>query len=143
MVKTDRKSEWTILFFPILLILLRSLSVSNAQQDISQNIPSEIENNNQEYRSALSKAQSVAQSMLEEKSQTPQINERFSAANLIGGFIFSGIGFIAFTYGKKMSNFKSMALGFALLIYPYFISSTVIMYIVGLLLCFVLYVFKD
>ena len=133
-----------IIFFLTLLIILQGiLHISNAQQDISQSIPSEIQSNHQEYSSTLSKAQSIVQSMLEEKSQTPQQNERFSTANLIGGFIFSGIGFIAFTYGKKTSNLKSMALGLALFIYPYFISSTVVMYIVGVLLCVGLYVFKE
>jgi hypothetical protein len=55
----------------------------------------------------------------------------FSTANLIGGFIFGSIGFIAFMYGKRMSLWGPMFLGLALMVYPYFVSNDVILWIAG------------
>src|SRR5882762_8773209 len=56
----------------------------------------------------------------------------FSAANLIGGFVFGSIGFIAFVYGKRMNLWKPMFLGIALMVYPYFISDDKIMIVLGI-----------
>jgi hypothetical protein len=54
-----------------------------------------------------------------------------SAANLIGGFVFGSIGFVAFIYGKRMNLWKPMLLGIALMIYPYFISNDAVMIAIG------------
>jgi len=56
----------------------------------------------------------------------------FSAANLIGGFVFGSIGFVAFVYGKRMNLWKPMLLGIALMVYPYFISDDKIMIVIGI-----------
>jgi hypothetical protein len=56
----------------------------------------------------------------------------FSAANLIGGTIFGAIGFVAFMYGKRMSLWKPMLIGIALMVYPYFINDDKIMIVLGL-----------
>jgi len=55
-----------------------------------------------------------------------------SSANLIGGFIFCSIGFVAFIYGKRMDLWKPMFCGIALMVFPYFIANTAIMYAFGL-----------
>jgi hypothetical protein len=55
----------------------------------------------------------------------------FSAANLIGGFVFGSIGFVAFIYGKRMNLWKPMFLGIALMVYPYFISDDLLMIAIG------------
>ena len=55
----------------------------------------------------------------------------FSTANLIGGLVFGSIGFVAFAYGKRMNLWKLMFLGLALMIYPYFVSSDVILWVAG------------
>ena len=55
----------------------------------------------------------------------------FSAANLIGGFVFGSIGFVAFIYGKRMNLWKPMFLGIALMVYPYFISNDLAMIAIG------------
>lgn len=47
-----------------------------------------------------------------------------SGPNLLAGLLFSSIGFVGFVYGKKMSAWKPMFLGIALMAYPYFIEST-------------------
>jgi hypothetical protein len=54
-----------------------------------------------------------------------------SAANLIGGFVFGSIGFVAFIYGKRMNLWKPMFLGIGLMIYPYFVSNDAAMIIIG------------
>ena len=54
-----------------------------------------------------------------------------SAANLIGNLLFSSIGFIGFIYGKRMNLWKLMLCGLALMVYPYFIGNTVMMYAIG------------
>jgi hypothetical protein len=54
-----------------------------------------------------------------------------SAANLIGGFVFGSIGFVAFVYGKRMNLWKPMFLGIALMVYPYFVSNDLLMIAIG------------
>ena len=54
-----------------------------------------------------------------------------SAANLIGGFVFGSIGFVAFIYGKRMNLWKPMFLGIALMVYPYFVSNDAVMIAIG------------
>ena len=53
------------------------------------------------------------------------------------------IGFVAFAYGKKMTLWKPMVIGVALMAYPYFISQPWILYAVGCVLCLGLYVFRE
>ena len=54
-----------------------------------------------------------------------------SAANLIGNLLFSSVGFVGFIYGKRMDFWKVMFCGLGLMIYPYFIADTVMMYAIG------------
>ncbi|MDD5655811.1 MAG: hypothetical protein PHF00_00955 [Elusimicrobia bacterium] len=54
-----------------------------------------------------------------------------SLANIVGGLIFSGAGFVAFTYGRRQGRFRLMVLGGALMVYPYFVSSPLVLYLVG------------
>lgn len=65
------------------------------------------------------------------------------AAYLIGSLLFSGIGFVAFVFGKKQARPKAMILGLILLAYPYFITDTAAMYAVGIVVTVCLFVFKD
>lgn len=67
----------------------------------------------------------------------------FSAANLIGGVIFGSIGFIAFTYGKRMNLWKPMLLGIGLMIYPYFVTSDAIIYGIGIAASSALFFLRD
>ena len=66
-----------------------------------------------------------------------------SAANLIGGFVFGSIGFVAFIYGKRMNLWKPMFLGIGLMIYPYFISNDVVMYVIGIFGSTALFFLRD
>ena len=67
----------------------------------------------------------------------------FSAANLIGGFVFGSIGFVAFVYGKRMNLWKPMLLGIALMVYPYFVSNDAAMLIIGIVGSSALFFFRD
>ena len=67
----------------------------------------------------------------------------FSAANLIGGFVFGSIGFVAFIYGKRMNLWKPMLLGIGLMVYPYFINDDKIMLVIGLVASTALFFFRD
>lgn len=58
-----------------------------------------------------------------------------SLAYLIGSIVFGIVGFIAYRKGKKTSNRHLFWLGVALSIYPYFVSSTWLMYLIGTALC--------
>ena len=42
-----------------------------------------------------------------------------------------------------MSKFKPMGLGIALMVYPYFVQSTVLLYVIGAALSAALFVFRD
>lgn len=56
---------------------------------------------------------------------------RISAANIIGNLLFSGIGYVAYSYGKKMDRTKVMIQGGVLMAYSYVVSDTFWMYVVG------------
>ena len=73
----------------------------------------------------------------------PQGGSQFSFWNIVGSLIFGGIGFYAFIYGKKNSLWKPMVIGIILMIYPYFISSTLLIYIVGIALTAALFYWRD
>ena len=57
----------------------------------------------------------------------PQI----SGANLLAGLVFSSIGFVGFIFGKRLSLWKPMFIGIALMAYPYFIENTLALCAIG------------
>lgn len=71
------------------------------------------------------------------------ISAMLEPANLIGGVIFSGIGFVAFVYGKKMGLLKPALLGVALMIYPYFVTDWRVLYAVGVALTVLLWFWRE
>lgn len=73
----------------------------------------------------------------------PGLIAGFSIWGLVISFLFSGIGFIAFMYGKKNTEFKPMLIGIALMIYPYFLRSTLTLTLVGIALTAALYFFRE
>ena len=58
-----------------------------------------------------------------------------SAAYLIGVVVFGIVGFAAYRYGKKMSLPATKWIGIVLMLYPYAVSATWLMYVVGAGLC--------
>lgn len=63
-------------------------------------------------------------------------------AYLIGVILFSIIGFAAYRYGKKAEIASVKWIGVALMLYPYAVSDTWLMYAVGIALCGGLYWFR-
>ena len=63
-------------------------------------------------------------------------------AYLLGVMLFSVIGFAAYRYGAKASFLTTKWLGIALMLYPYAISETWLLYLVGVGLCVSLYLFR-
>lgn len=59
-----------------------------------------------------------------------------STVYLIGVVIFGIAGYVAYRYGRKMSLQATKWLGIALMIYPYAVSATWALYVVGAGLCF-------
>jgi hypothetical protein len=66
-----------------------------------------------------------------------------SGPNLLAGLIFSSIGTVGFLYGKRMSAWKPMFLGIALMAYPYFIEDTITICAIGLAGSAALFWFRD
>jgi hypothetical protein len=54
---------------------------------------------------------------------------------VIGAIVFGLIGFIAFRIGRKTRQGRTLWLGVALMLYPYAISNTALLYAMGLALC--------
>ena len=70
-------------------------------------------------------------------------NGGFNWPNLIGGTLFGIIGFAAFMYGKKEKAFKPLTIGIILMVYPYFVPNTVLIYVIGIALSAALYFWRD
>ena len=66
-----------------------------------------------------------------------------STAVLLGGLIFSGVGFVALAYGKKQGLWKTAVIGVLLMGYPYFFGDVMFVYGIGLALTIALFIFKD
>jgi hypothetical protein len=66
-----------------------------------------------------------------------------SMSNLFAAILFGSIGFAAFIYGKKTMSWKAMVIGVALMVYPYFIGPTWLLYLIGAVLSASLFIFRD
>jgi hypothetical protein len=64
-------------------------------------------------------------------------------AYLFGVILFSLIGFAAYRYGKKNARPNMRWLGVALMVYPYVVADTWLLYAVGGGLCAGLYWFRE
>jgi hypothetical protein len=65
-----------------------------------------------------------------------------SPAYIFGAVLFGIIGFAAYRYGKKAESAATKWIGVALMLYPYAISETWLLYVVGAGLCVALYVYR-
>lgn len=64
-------------------------------------------------------------------------------AYLFGALLFGIIGWGAYRYGKKTSAPTIKWLGVGLMLYPYGVSQTWLLYLIGTGLCVCLYVFRE
>lgn len=58
-----------------------------------------------------------------------------SPAYIFGAIVFGIIGFAAYRYGKKSQRKTTKWLGVALMVYPYAVSETWLLYVAGTALC--------
>ena len=58
-----------------------------------------------------------------------------SPAYLIGMVVFSIAGYAAYRYGRKKQRPRTLWPGVALMFYPYVVSQTWLLYVVGVALC--------
>ena len=65
-----------------------------------------------------------------------------SEASLIWGVVFGAVGLAYFVYGKKQQIFVPLFCGIGLMAFPYFMSNTVLLVVVGLALSVVPYFFR-
>lgn len=64
-------------------------------------------------------------------------------ANLFALVIFSVTGFAVFRWASKQAYWRAAGSGVALMVYPYFVDRTWLLYTIGLGLCGLLYFFRD
>jgi hypothetical protein len=50
----------------------------------------------------------------------------FNPASLLLSFVISGVGFVLFSYGRKMQRFPQLVAGLSLMVFPYFVSSALV-----------------
>ncbi len=63
-------------------------------------------------------------------------------AYIVGAILFSIIGYAAYRYGKKATLAIPKWIGIALMLYPYAVYDTWLLYAVGGVLCVGVYVFR-
>jgi len=62
--------------------------------------------------------------------------------SLLWGVVFGAVGLAYFVYGKKQQKFVPMLCGIALITFPYFMSNTDLLVVVGLALSVIPYFFR-
>ena len=65
-----------------------------------------------------------------------------TAASLFLGVLFGSIGLAFFVYGKKQGTVAALLCGLALMVVPYFISDTLLLFAVGVVLVAVPFVIR-
>jgi hypothetical protein len=63
-----------------------------------------------------------------------------SPAYIVGAIIFGLLGWAAYRYGKRTERPRTKWLGIALMLYPYMVPQTWLLYAVGAALCVGVYV---
>ncbi|GHD64718.1 hypothetical protein [Jeongeupia chitinilytica] len=61
-------------------------------------------------------------------------------AVLFASIFFGLIGLVAFRYGRRETRFEPMLIGIALMVYPYFVPQTWLLYLIGVGLSALFYV---
>ena len=65
-----------------------------------------------------------------------------SGAVLLWGVVFGSVGLAYFVYGKKQGRFIPLLCGIGLMAFPYFISNTALLVVVGVALSVLPYFFR-
>jgi len=62
---------------------------------------------------------------------------------LFASILFGLIGAVAFGFGKRNASWRPMLIGLALIVFPYFVSQTWLVYVLGGALSAALFVFRE
>jgi hypothetical protein len=65
-----------------------------------------------------------------------------NTAQLMWGMLFGSIGMGFFVYGRRQRSAIPLATGIALMVYPFFVSNSYLLVLIGLALCAVPYFIK-
>ena len=74
--------------------------------------------------------------------QRPERQLVDSSATLLWGVVFGAVGLAYFVYGKRQQRFITLFCGIGLMAFPYFVSNTIVLVIVGLALSVIPYFFR-
>lgn len=66
-----------------------------------------------------------------------------SPAYIVGVILFSIVGYMAYRFGKKTAQPAPKWLGVALMLFPYVVSDTWLLYLVGSALCAAAYYYRQ
>lgn len=66
-----------------------------------------------------------------------------STAAIFWGFLFGSIGLGFFIYGKKQQKMVPLACGLILMVFPYFVSNTILLIVIGVVLMAVPYFIRS
>jgi hypothetical protein len=55
--------------------------------------------------------------------------------SIVAGLVVSSVGFILFSYGRKMSRAPHVLFGLVLMVFPYFVPSVLAMFAIAAILC--------
>ena len=66
-----------------------------------------------------------------------------SPAYIFGAILFGLLGFSVWRYGRKASRMHPQWIGIVLMLYPYVVSETWLLYGIGSALCVALYVLRE
>ena len=66
-----------------------------------------------------------------------------NAPSLLWGMIFGAIGLGFFTYGKKQASAVPLVCGLLLMVFPYFVSDTILLVAIGVALMIVPYILRN
>jgi hypothetical protein len=58
-----------------------------------------------------------------------------SPAYIVGAIVFGIVGLVAYIHGRRVSRPRTRWLGLALMLYPYVVWNTAMLYLVGVGLC--------
>ena len=64
------------------------------------------------------------------------------ASTLLAGILFGAVGTVALIYGKKQSEWKPAVIGIVLMAYPYFVTNSVLQWLIGAVLTAALFIFR-
>lgn len=67
----------------------------------------------------------------------------FSVWALVAGLVFGTLGWWIFRHGKRNQNPRNIYSGLTLMIYPYFITNTLLSWLIGIALCGYVYYYWE